>query len=38
MRNAVLVVLVALCSALVSAPASAHHSAIQFDFGKSVPI
>ena len=38
MRKAVLVVLVALCSALVSAPASAHHSAIQFDFTKSVPI
>ena len=38
MRNAVLVVLVALCGALVSVPASAHHSAIQFDFTKSVPI
>ena len=38
MRKAVLVVLVALCGALVSAPASAHHSAIQFDFAKSVPI
>ena len=39
MRKAVLAVLVALCGALVvSVPASAHHSAIQFDFGKSVPI
>ena len=38
MRQAVLAVLVALCGALVSVPASAHHSAIQFDFGKSVPI
>ena len=38
MRKAVLVVLVALCGALVGVPASAHHSAIQFDFTKSVPI
>ena len=38
MRKAVFVVLMALCAALVGVPASAHHSAIQFDFGKSVPI
>lgn len=38
MRKAVFVMLVALCGALVGVPASAHHSAIQFDFSKSVPI
>jgi len=38
MGKAVLVVLVALVGAFVGVPAWAHHSAIQFDFAKSVPI
>jgi hypothetical protein len=38
MRKAVLVMLVALGVALAGGAVSAHHSAIQFDFTKSVPI
>jgi hypothetical protein len=38
MRQAVIGVFVALCGTLVDVPVSAHHSAIQFDFTKSVAI
>ena len=38
MRKAALVVVGVLVGAFASVPVSAHHSAIQFDFTKSVPI
>jgi hypothetical protein len=38
MKHAAFVVVVAALGALLSVPVAAHHSAIQFDFGKSVPI